>query len=307
MDRKFAQTPGPGEIYLDHVGWFVPDIEVAAPHFETLGFPLTPFTVHANEKPNGERVLSGTANRCGMIQRGYLEVLTRMPDVESPITEQFDACLARYTGVHLIAFSVSDTEVTTARLRDCGFKPEAPVALRRPLLLDNGEQGTAAFSVIRLPNNAMAEGRVQVLSQDTPDIVWQPSFTAHANCAAMLSGILICVSNPPEAAERYERFTGKTAELRGGGYRIPLDRGEIVICASDTCSELLQDVDIPELPFIAAVSVASEDIAKTRSYLMDANIPLLLNSDNRLITNSRSGMGAQFVFHSSDQEPFPLS
>ena len=112
--------------------------------------------------------------------------------------------------------------------------------------------------------------------------------------------------DPVEAAERYERFTGKTAELRGGGYRIPLDRGEIVICASDTCSELLQDVDIPELPFIAAVSVASEDIAKTRSYLLEANVPLFENSDNRLITNSRSGMGAQFVFHSFDQEPFPL-
>ena len=53
MDRKFSQTPGPGEIYLDHVGWFVPDIEVAAPHFEMLGFPLTPLTVHANNSRMG--------------------------------------------------------------------------------------------------------------------------------------------------------------------------------------------------------------------------------------------------------------
>ena len=85
-----------------------------------------------------------------------------------------------------------------------------------------------------------------------------------------------------------------------------LDRGEIVICASDKCTELLLDVDIPELPFIAAVSVASEDIAKTRSYLLDADISLVQNSNNRLVTTSSSGMGAQFVFHSTDQEPFPL-
>ena len=304
MTEQYPQTPGPGEIYLDHVGWFVPDMEAAAPKFEALGFPLTPFTVHMNEQPDGSRVPSGTANRCGMIRHGYLEVLTRVPEVESAITQQMDAGLARYTGLHLIAFTVSDTEATTAMLRENGFSPDPPVALRRPMPLDEGGEGTAAFSVIRLPNDAMAEGRVQVLSQDTPDVVWQPSVTADANGAAMLSGILICAADPDETAARYERFTGKDRQSHGDGFRIPLDRGEIAICTSEECAALIPAVEIPDLPFIAAVSVMSGDIVRTRAYLAEKDIQFA--GAERLVTDAAAGMGAHFVFHTLDREPFAL-
>ena len=306
MTEQFPQTPGPGEIYLDHVGWFVPDMESAAPKFEALGFPLTPFTVHMNEQPDGSRVPSGTANRCGMIRRGYLEVLTRVPDVESAITQQMDAGLARYTGLHLIAFTVSDTEATTARLRDSGFAPDPPVALRRPMPLDDGGEGTAAFSVIRLPNDAMAEGRVQVLSQDTPDVVWQPSVTADENGAAMLSGILICAADTAETAERYARFTGKEGRASGDGFRIALDRGEIAICTPDECAVLIPGIEVPDLPFIAAVSIASEEIVKTRAYMARNGVSLAADGEDCLITDAASGMGAHFVFHAPDQKPFAL-
>lgn len=304
MTEKYPQTPGPGEIFLDHVGWFVPDMEAAAPKFEALGFPLTPFTVHMNEQPDGSRVPSGTANRCGMIRRGYLEVLTRVPEVESAITQQMDAGLARYTGLHLIAFTVSDTEATTTMLRENGFSPDPPVALRRPMPLDEGGEGTAAFSVIRLPNDAMVEGRVQVLSQDTPDVVWQPSVTADANGAAMLSGILICAADPDETAARYERFTGKDRQSHGDGFRIPLDRGEIAICTSEECVALIPAVEIPDLPFIAAVSIMSGDIVRTRAYLAEKDIQFA--GAERLVTDAAAGMGAHFVFHTPDLEPFAL-
>ena len=305
MKEQYPQTPAPGEIYLDHVGWFVPDMDVAAPKFEALGFPLTPFTVHMNEQPDGSRVPSGTANRCAMIRRGYLEVLTRVPDVETAITEQMDAGLARYAGLHLIAFTVSDTEATTARLRENGFSPDPPVALRRPMPLDDGGEGTAAFSVIRLPNDAMAEGRVQVLSQDTPDVVWQPSVTAEANGASMLSGILICAADPVETAERYERFTGKAGQTCGDGYRIALDRGEIAICTRGECSDLIPGIDIPELPFMAVVSVVTADIDRTRAYLAGNGIPLAGDAGDRVVVEAAAGMGANFVFHTADREPFP--
>ena len=104
--------------------------------------------------------------------------------------------------------------------------------------LDDGGEGTTAFSVIRLPNDAMLEGRVQVLSQDTPDVVWQRSVTADANGASMLSGILICADDPAEAAGRYERFTGKKRRVSGDGFRIALDRGEIAICNQEDCVAL---------------------------------------------------------------------
>lgn len=301
------QTPQPGQIFLDHVGWFVPDMDAASVSFNRLGFPLTPFTVHMNEQPDGSRVPSGTANRCAMIRRGYLEVLTRVPEVESAITAQMDAGLARYTGLHLIAFTVGDTDAATVELRDAGFSPEPPIALRRPMPLDDGGEGTAAFSVIRLPSDAMAEGRVQVLSQDTPDVVWQPSVTADENALDMLSGLLICAEDPEEAANRYARFTGKPKVAQGRGYRIDLDRGCLSICDPDDCRRMLPGIEIPSMPFIAAVSIRSADIAATRAFLAAAGVLLLADMAECLIVSPEAGMGACFALHADGQDPFPLA
>ena len=300
------QTPQAGQIFLDHVGWFVPDMDAASVAFNRLGFPLTPFTVHMNEQADGSRVPSGTANRCAMIRRGYLEVLTRVPEVESAITAQMDAGLARYTGLHLIAFTVGDTEAATEQLRNAGFAPEPPVALRRPMPLDAGGEGTAAFSVIRLPSDAMAEGRVQVLSQDTPDVVWQPSVTADENGLDMLSGLLICADDPEEAAVRYERFTGKPKQVQGRGYRIDLDRGRLTICDPADCHRLLPGIDIPGMPFIAAVSIRSADIDATRSFLAAEDVPLVGDTDGCVIVSPDAGMGACFALHTGGHDPFPL-
>ncbi|MEC7489127.1 MAG: VOC family protein [Pseudomonadota bacterium] len=299
------QTPGPGEIFLDHVGWFVPDIDQASSAFELLGFPLTPFTIHMNEHPDGSRLPSGTANRCAMIRRGYLEILTRLPDVDSAITQQMDAGLARYTGLHLIAFTVSDTDAFTRRLRQQGFDPDLPVALRRPMPMDDGSEKTAAFSVVRLPSDAMAEGRVQALSQDTPDIVWQPSLIARENGAEMLSGVLIASPDPTETAQRYEKFTSRTKKKSEFGYSIALDRGTICVCSEVKCSELLVQIDIPSLPFIAAVSISCKDMSETRSFLHERNVPLLSDEPQKMIVERQAGVGAALVFHASDTPPFP--
>tara|TARA_R110000868_G_scaffold4155_5_gene25229 strand:- start:5403 stop:6374 length:972 start_codon:yes stop_codon:yes gene_type:complete len=301
------QTPRGGQIFLDHVGWFVPDMDAASDAFGRLGFPLTPYTVHMNEQPDGSRVPSGTANRCAMIRRGYLEILTRVPDVQSAITKQLDDGLARYTGLHLIAFTVADTEAATARLREAGFAPEAPIALRRPMPLDAGGEGTAAFSVIRLPSDAMAEGRVQVLSQDTPETVWQPSVTADENAIDMLSGLLICAEDPEEAAIRYERFTGRTAEPAGNGYRIDLDRGRISICPPAGCTGMLPGITVPGLPYIVAVSIRSADMTATRAFLAARGVPLLADEGDRIAVHPDAGMGAAFVFHAAGAEPFPAT
>jgi hypothetical protein len=303
-DEPCRQTPEGKQIFLDHVGWFVPDMEKASEAFNLLGFPLTPFTVHMNEQANGVSLPSGTANRCAMIKQGYLEVLTKVPVVESAITRQMDVGLSRYTGIHLIALTVADTEATTERLREAGFMPEPPIALRRPMPLDDGGEGTAAFSVIRLPSDAMAEGRVQVLSQDTPDVVWQPSMIAEENALDMLSGVLIYTSDPKEAAIRYERFTGKGRGSVGTGYDFALDRGRISLRLASEAERILPGIQIPDLPFVAAVSIRSSDLAATRSYLAAREIPLMVDEPGRIIIHPDAGMGASLVIHSNCTDPF---
>ncbi|MEX2453519.1 MAG: VOC family protein [Rhodospirillaceae bacterium] len=302
------QAPGEGQIYLDHVGWFVPDMDAAAAAFRRLGFPMSPFTVHTNEQPDGTRVPSGTANRCAMIARGYLEVLTDVPDVDTPLSSQLRGGLARYTGLHLIAFTVSDAEAATARLREAGFDPEPPVALRRAMPLDGGGEGTAAFSVVRLPPGAMAEGRIQILTQDTPDVVWQPSVTAHENGLDMLSGVLICTTDPEEAAGRYGRFTGKPVTPAPQGVRrVLLDRGEIAFCDRDCCGEILPGVVVPDVPFIAAVAIRSVDLSETRAWFARNDIALLADGAGRLVVSPSEMCGAALVAHDGEMRPFGIA
>jgi hypothetical protein len=265
---------------------------------------MTPFTVHTNEQVDGSRVPSGTANRCAMIARGYLEVLVSVPDVDTAIARQLRTGLSRYTGLHLIAFTVGDADSAVGRLRAAGFQPEPPIALRRPMPLDDGGEGTAAFSVIRFPDGAMDEGRIQILTQDTPDIVWQPSVTADENALDMLSGILLCVADPSEAAQRYARFVGHRADFADGVYRISLDRGGLAICGPDACRRLLPDVPIPDLPFMPAVSIRSGDIERTAAFLAGQGVPFDKRADGRIIVPPEAGMGATLVLHDGSVDPF---
>jgi hypothetical protein len=299
------QTPAGDQIFLDHVGWFVPDMDAAAESFSRLGFPMSPYTVHTNEQPDGSRVPSGTANRCAMIARGYLEVLTAVPDTDTALSRQLRAGLDRYTGLHLIAFTVGDAEAATARLRDACFDPDPPVALRRPMPLDGGGEGTAAFSVIRLPPGTMVEGRVQMLTQETPDVVWQPSVTAKENALDMLSSILICTDDVDETVGRYERFTGRAAESRDGLVTIALDRGELAICDPATCSAILPGCAIPSLPFLAAVAIRSADLDATRTWM--SSVRLIADDGDRIIVHPDDGMGAAFVLHRRGAAPFASS
>jgi hypothetical protein len=306
MDEpRETQTPSGDGIFLDHVGWFVPDMDAAAAAFARLGFPMSPYTVHTNEAPDGTRVPSGTANRCAMLKRGYLEVLTAVEGVDTPLSRQLRGGIARYTGLHLIALTVADADAATERLRAAGFAPQPPVALRRAMPLDAGGEGTAEFSVIRLPADAMAEGRIQILTQDAPDIVWQPSVTASENALDMLSGILVCCADPDEATARYARFAGRAAvEGSDGIRRIALDRGTVAICGPEGCRSALPGIGIPDLPFMAAVAIRSADLAATRAFLAARGVALLAHEAGRIVVDPREMAGAALVVHDGGRDPF---
>ena len=73
--------PRAGEVVLDHVGLFVPEIAPAARAFERLGFRLTPFSPQRHRLAPGEPLVpAGTANRLAMLGEGYVEVLAPIAD-----------------------------------------------------------------------------------------------------------------------------------------------------------------------------------------------------------------------------------
>ncbi len=290
------QTPSGAGVFLDHVGWFVPDMDALATTMERLGFILTPFVAQHNADPDGgPPVPAGTGNRCAMLQRGYLEFLATVPGVDTPLSQQLNAALDRYHGLHLVAFTIDDSDGAHKRLQDGGFSPLDPVHLRRPLTLGDGREAEVAFTVLRVPPGVMPEGRVQMLRQETPDLVWQDHIIARENGIVALGGVILCVDDVDEVSERFSRFTGKPA-IGDGGYRsLQLDRGRLGFATSDSLKDVSPGTDIPTTPFMATVCLQSEDLNKTRQYLDDAGVATSTMGDHAILIEPDDAAGAAII------------
>ena len=264
----------------------------ASAAFARLGFPLTPFTVHRNEDQAGNRVPTGTANRCAMLERGYLEILTDVRGLDTPFSRAHRDAIARYEGLHLIAFAVDDAGAEAGRLAAAGFAPQPVANLRRPTPLDGGGEAEAAFSVLRVPAGAMAEGRMQILRHETPDLVWQPSAIARENAISGLAGVVLCTADPREAAARYARFTGRAAVGAGDGTGIALDRGRLDFTDPAGLARLIPGAKPPGLPFIAALVLESADLAATRRFVAAAGVPVATLPGGAIAIRPEFAMGA---------------
>lgn len=294
------QTP-PGEaVFLDHVGWFVADLDAAAATLNRLGFAVSPENVHMNRASDGSQAPSGTVNRLATPAIGYLEFLGARGD--TPLARQHAAQLARYEGLHLMAFSSADVPAEAARLAREGFRPLEPIDMRRDVATADGPR-EARFSVLRVPPGVMAEGRVQWCAHFTPDLVWRAGLTDHANGALALSGALWLVADLDEALDRYSRFLRKPARrLAVGVGDIALERGALVFATPDAAPALLPGVAAPSLPYGAGVGVSVRDLAATAAMLAASGVAFA-QAGHRLILPPTEALGAWLIFH-TDGAPF---
>ena len=126
------QLPLGAEIFLDHVGHFVRDPQAASRALARAGFAPTPVSVQTQPDPaGGAPRLTGTGNVTAMLGRGYVEVLFKTAD--TPLGQELDAAMARYAGIHLVAFGVADAGSAHARLRQEGFRVRPLVDMQRPV------------------------------------------------------------------------------------------------------------------------------------------------------------------------------
>ena len=295
MATDHYQLPPPGTLNVDHIAHFVPESQEAGAALDKLGFTLTPRSEQFHRvEAGGPLVPAGTANRCVMLQRGYLEFLT--PTADTPVAGQLHAAIRRYTGVHLIAFGTSTPEADHARLEKAGFAPLAPVDLQREIDTGHGAE-TARFTVVRVPPGTMAEGRVQFCRHHTPALLWQPRWTCHANRAASLAGVILRVADAQEAAKRYARYTGLTAQPGGGAWRLDTARGYLLFADRDTLHRRLSVV-APALPWIAGPVLKSDDIAATGEFLRRSGATVRELGAQRLLVELPPALGGIVLFES---------
>ena len=278
---------------LDHVAHFVPHVDSASSVLEKLGFTLTPFSAQSyRPEPGGPLTPAGTGNRCVMLERGYLEFLT--PTGDTPIASQLRIAIKRYTGLHLIAFGSAAPERDHERLQRAGFSPLEPVALQREIDTGGG-RGTARFTVVRVPPETMAEGRIQFCQHHTPELVWQARWTDHANRAVALAGVILHVADAREAAQRYARYTGLLAQLSGSVWRIATARGYLLFLDGDTLHRRLGIVP-PSLPWIAGYVLTSGDIAATGDWLRRSGSGVDVLGSRRLLLQLPPVLGGCAIF-----------
>jgi hypothetical protein len=212
------QKPPAGELFLDHVAHFVPDLDAAARLLESLGFTPTPESAH-----RAQGAPAGTSNRCLMLEEGYIEILA--PTMDTPNAQRVRAHMARYNGVHLACFGTPDARFEHQRLAGQGFEPEPLVDLQRSV--EGGE--TVRFSVVYVPPGRMPEGRVQYVQQLTPEVIWQDAYTQHANGVTGLSAVYVVADDPPAAAARWARFSGLLPRSEDGLVCLQAARGRVLI------------------------------------------------------------------------------
>ena len=246
MDIATRQMPAPGDLCLDHVAHFVPDLAAAARLAASLGFAVTPESAH-----RAQGAPAGTSNRCIMLEQGYIEILA--PTLDTPHAERVRNRMARYEGVHLACFGTPDAEAEHRRLGARGFEPEPLVSLERTL--QDGK--TVRFRVVYVPPQTMPEGRIQFVEHLTPEVIWTPASLAHSNGVTALNAVYVVADEPAEVAARWADFTGLIPSPEGALVTLEGARGRAVF---GTRGELAKILGVaPAAPGIAGYGLSCRD------------------------------------------------
>ncbi len=255
------QRPAPGELVMDHVAHFVPDLNAAGELLEALGFTPSPVSNHQVEgKP------AGTANRCLMFEAGYVEILA--PTLDTPNARRVRAHMSRggaeAAGIHLVCFGTPDARAEHARLATYGFEPEPLVRLSR--VVDDGR--TVRFNVIYVPPGKMPEARVQYCEQLTPEVIWIPEHVRHENGVKALGDVYVVATDPERDAARWGLFSGCLPRPDGALVRLDTSRGSVFLGTRAELSRFLPVV--PEPPAVAAFQLKVEHPGRFAARCLDA-------------------------------------
>lgn len=248
MGAAAQQIPPPGNLFVDHVSHFVPDLGGAARALEALGFAVTP--VSAQQTQDGP---AGTSNVCVMLEHGYLEFLA--PTADTPNAQRLRATMQRYPGVHLCCFGTPDAEGEQRRLEAHGFAPQPLVRLSRKLATGD----SARFSVVRPAPEAMPEGRIQFVQHHTPEAIWRPQYLGHTNNVVKLACVFVVAGDSAAAAARWAEFAALLPRPAGGYAHLATARGHVLVGTRAQWSTLLGDA--PPAPALAGYALECRDPA----------------------------------------------
>ncbi len=231
---------------LDHVGVGARELAGLAACYERLGFTLTPMARHRGK---------ATANRCIMLQHGYLELIAPVdPDIPDRLHDQLD----RYAGLHIVALGIEDSAATLDRLNRAGLAIPAITPLERPV--DEAEPDGPQARFERIPLPEAPEGTIQLIKHLTREAIWQPRFTTHPNAAVALQEVVLAVPDPADTAARFSRLAGLPVTPDPvGGFVLTMRRGRVRMLPPGAVGAVYPGLTPPAVPAIVGMTVATAD------------------------------------------------
>ena len=273
---------------LDHVGIAVRNLDAAAVHFERLGFQLTPRGYHTLPAgPDGRRARVGTGNNCAMLQHGYIELI----GITDPhYSGRLRSDLARYEGVHIVAFGTEDSETTLRSLRQSGVSADVRV-LERPIEY-RGNAELARFEIVEFAD-ALPELYAFAIHHVTPEALWKPELIVHPNGAKSLEGITVVVSDPGSFARRLRRVVGEADNSEAP--LIDLRRGTVRVVGDAWVRMHYEGSPLP-LPAVVGITIGTENLSRTADALQARGVSIEREQEKLIVAPAfASGAMIEFV------------
>ena len=111
----------------------------------------------------------------------------------------------------------------------------------------------------------------------------------------------MCVDDPREACERFSRFVGVEPVEKAGTWEMGLQEGRVVFIGGRRFGERYPERELPCTPYIAEVSLRTDDLAATRRYFDGAGIRYETPDGDSLRIPGAEALGASFLFHQSEE------
>ena len=207
-----------------------------------------------------------------------------------------------------LALETAKIEDVQGRLTLNGFHP-MPLNHQKLSTIDpNRNLVDAEARLCRLRESDMSEAYAEFICHKPEKHIWSNPIPSHHNGIVALRDVIISAKDPDEATARYSWFSNKGSikKIDELGWKIPLDRGNLVICKSEALSSLIRSEILTESPGIVGYTVLSNSIPATAKFFSDNKLDFTRINDDLLALPFPKSIGG-CVFIGKDERVFPWS
>jgi hypothetical protein len=286
-----------------HVGLITHDMDTTIARYEQLGFFFTPLSLpRISLAPGRPPEPFGAGNRTAIFEENYLEVLARTdlarwntttPEQRGPY--DLDVPLARYEGMHVMHFGTDDLAGLHGRLTAHGVTCTAIKPFERDVDTPSGPQMMKA-QAFSFPPHANPEGLIQIARHLTPELVLQPRFMHHPNGARLVTGSIVCASDPEEYARKYALYTGHDCHRDGGHFTVDFGAGSrVTVVTPEQVGTIAPGSAAPAGPALAGFTVLVADLDHVADLLTRNAVPFQA-AGARLAVAAADACGSAVLF-----------